>query len=68
MLAILEDSDPTDLHDDGITLFDWADGGALERLLESGTGDGSLRVEFAIGSYLVRIDDSRHVAVISHVS
>ena len=68
MLAILEDADPTELQEVGITLYERADGSALERLLESGNGDGSLCVEFVIGSYLVRIDDSRCVAVSSHGS
>ena len=63
-VCALENVDPVDAPGElGFTLHDHIDPQALDSLLESGDGDGAVRVEFVIGDYRVRIADTGRLRI-----
>ena len=63
-ICSIEDVDPGDAVTDlGITLYDHVDPGALDAILATGDGDGSITIDFSIDGYRVRIWDTGQVRV-----
>lgn len=63
-VATLEDTDPIEFATEfGVTLNDWLDPKALDQLVGTGDGLGTVAVEFLALDYRVRVDDAGRVRV-----